>query len=275
MSVAPIRQLKNQVSHFEPFEQDFSYTGDVQSLTIHKSGLYKLEVWGASSSAYREQYAGFYGAGGGGGYSAGYKYLRAGTKLDIVVGGKEGYNGGQKSWGRNTSGDWYWGASGGATHIATYNSNYNGLLKSYVDSTTASEYVHIVAGGGGCPSSYYGNGGCGGGTSGTAGTNGFTPHTPSTPGTQNTGYAFGEGEVGITHPGDNNATLIIGSGGGGWYGGGRGLDGSYQSGGAGGSGYIGGVPEITYKGVTYSPSTQTGSGTYEMTNGKAKITRIA
>ena len=65
--------------------------------------------------------------------------------------------------------------------------------------------------------------------------------------------------------------------GGGWYGGGAGYCGYNQdelagvSGGGGGSGYIGGVPTITFNGQTYSPSTTAGANS---DLGRATITLL-
>ncbi len=60
--------------------------------------------------------------------------------------------------------------------------------------------------------------------------------------------------------------FYAGGGGGGWYGGNTG---GQEGAGGGGSGYIGGTPAITYRGVTYEPSTVNG---YNNGNGAAVIT---
>ena len=69
--------------------------------------------------------------------------------------------------------------------------------------------------------------------------------------------------------GTGNATLTSGTFGQGSSAGGGGYYGGTNSG--GGSGWIGGVPKITYKGVTYSPSTTAGVNSG---NGKARITFV-
>lgn len=244
-------------SNFVAFEKSFAYTGGVQSLTIPYNGLYLLEVWGARAGQSKDYY-GTKKYGGNGGYSKGYKVFNKGDVVYIVVGQAGGdwvdsnftrtaYNGGGKG---HSSTDINTGSGGGgATHMATV----TGLLSAigYTNFVTNKKGLIVAGGGGGNISAA--TGGAGGGT--TGGGNGG--------GTQTSGYAFGRGE-------DATATgsySEIGGGGGGLYGG-------QKNGPAGGgSGYIGGVPAVTYKGVTYSPSTT--AGQWDGGNGKAKITRIA
>lgn len=268
MSVAPIRQLKNRHG-FQPFEQDFSYTGNVQSFTVPAKGLYKIELWGGSGG---NGYLG--GSGGNGGYTIGYMVANKNDVWYIGVGGRGsnassdtsgarfngGYNGGgyggcdQDGW-NVVSG----GGGGGATHIGLSNN----VLKE-----TSNANILAVAGGGGAGIRAYDvgdhsvttfNGGSGGGTSG-GNSNGAGADYWGKGGTQSTGNAKGQG---------GNAGYS-GGGGGGYYGGWGGN--SYACGGGGGSGYIGGVPSVTYKGQTYNPSTNNNNNSG---NGKAKITRIA
>ena len=255
----------------------FDYNGvdgnspSVQSFEVPNKGLYKLEVWGAQGGW----------SGGQGGYSTGYVYLKSHDMLSIVVGGAGegdgshayrtgGYNGGGNAL-SNDDNHTRQGSGGGATHIAKSNGNYT-TLSSYGSADVAKDYVLIVAGGGGGKST---NsvlwpsvaGGAGGGVTGESGSAVYESSTlfQGYGGTQTEGggntlnqtkASFGQGADGIAA-----------GGGGGWYGGGNA---SYS--GAGGSGYIGGVPEITYKKTVYSPSTTVGGHTG---NGYAKITLIS
>lgn len=225
--------------------QSYSYTGGVQSFTIPANGIYKLEVWGAKGGA-------IYDNGGKGGYSIGYKALKAGDVLYVCVGGKGssgsstysvngGYNGGGN--GRAAGEDRVGvGGGGGATHIAKGTTN-RGVLANYKNYQNE---VLIVAGGGGGYSyktkttAYNRGGGAGGGTTGGGG-------------------SFGQGY-------DYGAAYANGcpGGGGGWSGGG--------SMGVGGTGYIGGVPTFTVAGVNYPSSTVSGQ---RDGNGYATITYMA
>jgi len=252
--------------------QTFNYTGSMQSFTLTTSGIYKLEVWGARGGTTYGFSNTTYGKGG---YSVGYKILNAGTTLYICVGGMGGYGGwgvsavgGYNGGGNSTAYDsgnpyTYVGGGGGATHIALV----NGTIQS-IGKTTFDQQGLIVAGGGGGNAHFndnnnrsYVGGGNGGGTSGSVGVlvetwgSGAT-YSLGSGGTQSTGYAFGKG-----------GTSSRGSGGGGGYYGG------FSSGagcvGGGGSGWIGGVPSITYGGITYEPSMTNGS---RNSNGVAKLT---
>lgn len=239
---------------FIPYEIDISYTGYIQRVDIPYKGLYKLEVWGAKGG---DAYS--VAVGGNGGYSVGYKVFEQGQTLFIVCGGvgskppittnaitSGGYNGGGNA--QNDGADYKPGSGGGATHIGTENK----LLTAYTlaEFDTEGKGLIIAGGGGGgwvrhnqYPN-YATNGGAGGGT-GTL-----------------LSSTFGQG-------GNGSATgLNCGAGGGGGYYGGAGRYGN----GGGGSGFIGNMPQITYKGVIYTPSTTDGVNN---TNGKAKITRIA
>lgn len=235
----------------ENTSQSFSYTGGVQSFTIPYDGLYKLEVWGAK---------GYSTAGGNGGYSYGYKEFKKGTVLYICCGGNNNqydanYNGGGKG---NSKGPGY--SGGGATHIA--------LVTGTIASIGVTNFVTnkkglIVAGGGG-GGRYVGDearaGGAGGGTTGGMGAyNGGTGNggTQTAGGNSKTDGSFGTGA---------NSTGYGPGGGGGLYGGG-----GEHSGAGGGSGYIGGVPAVTFKDTSYSPYTQQGGNSGA---GKATITFV-
>ena len=203
-------------------------------------------MWGAQGG----------GGAGKGGYSLGNKSLNSSYNLYICVGskggkisginaGSGGYNGGGSGGKGHANYGGYGG--GGATHIAI--TTNRGELKNYVNSKSE---ILIVAGGGvGLGVNAQGNG-HGGGTNGNStqscGWKGDGIYSISG-GTQTTGYAFGQGQSGITNTvGGNCGEEGVGGGGGGWYGGfasqvngGHGSDCS----GAGGSGYIGGVTNGT------------------------------
>ena len=245
----------------EPFSVDFAYTGTVQEYVVPVTGLYKLEAWGGQGNRnfVHKNYTSY---GGKGGYSVGYATFKKGTVLYIACGGQGsvngvgGFNGGGS--GKIYQGDSYCGGGGGATHIAKVTDLLSKIGKENFDKNGL-----IVAGGGGGAFPYNngnGYGGSGGGINGGNGTSGWDPaQWIGTGGTQTSGYAFGTGG-----PASSNAGY--GCSGGGYYGGMP----SY-SGGGGGSGWLGGVPEITYNGTTYTPSTSNGANTG---NGKAKISYI-
>lgn len=231
----------------------FGYTGRLESFTVLFSGLYKLEVWGAQGG-YSEP-----AKGGLGGYSCGYIILQKGTTLTINVGINSNHTAGkQRNYTENDV-------------IGIQTIGAGGALTSILKNTG----VILIAGGGGGATSGYTNrqevfsyvGGSGGGLAGGSGTGGPYTRTVSTGGTQG-----GNG---------TDATLLYGSNpsyggaGGGYYRGGQGILGSDRPyatvSGGGGSGYTGGIPAITYRGKTYSPSM---SGGVNSGNGSAKITII-
>ena len=249
--------------------QSYAYTGGMQSFTAPQKGIYKLEVYGAQGGG---------GSGGLGGYSYGHVLLEKGAVLYICC-GQEGveastattYNGGgggksqyfdlTPNYKPTRTGS----SGGGATHIATRSGTLAAL-----GSTSG---LLIAAGGGGgaaagdgLTSGGFGSGGTGGGTSGGSGigSSGWT----TAGGTQTSGYAFGQGATGINAWADydgnaNYACNAAGGGGGGLYGGTvspsvNNHEPSSKSGGGGGSGYIGGVPSLTYFGTTYGSGTSNG-----------------
>ena len=218
------------------FEKLFSYSNQVQSVTIDVEGYYKLETWGAQGGV-DTTYQGGYG-----GYSIGYVYINPSTTLYITVGGaggyckgtsctaSGGYNGGGacKAYSDSAS---TCGGGGGATHVATS----SGVLSSLSGNKGN---ILIVAGGGGggnlCNTCCnYASGGSGGGATAQGAVNTGAPHfsanggTGATGGTQTSGYAFGQGQGGTS-------SMIVGAGGG-YYGG----KSSTINGAGGGSGYIG------------------------------------
>jgi len=235
-----------------------SYSGDIQSYTVPKSGTYKLEVWGGQGGNVTQTNINTLKSGGGkGGYSQGEIVLTAGQILYIGCGGEGtfasfathtvstlagGYNGGGDG---GITGGFPWNhraSGGGATHIAL--GSNRGVLANY---ESYKSEILIVAGGGGGGStrkgyggdgSYYeylwASGGFGGGIEGGSGA-GFTDD-----GTNNV-YSYGTQTEG-GHYGTNAGHIAgfgrgLSGGGGGWYGG-YGTD-SWAAG--GGSGYIDGL----------------------------------
>ena len=207
------------------------HTGSVQQFVTPKSGVYKIEVWGAQGGP--SEYKGALG-----GYSEGTINVDNNFVFNICVGGMGrkskiwptidntdgGYNGG----GYGTSG------GGGATHIASTN---RGLLKNY--ESYKNEVLIVAGGGGGCDSDGDNLLGIGGGIQG--GTGSLYNTVPSlTPGGGGSQASGGTGIVGSFGQGGNSGVSgqdSSGAGGGGWYGGGGAT--SYAASGGGGSGHIG------------------------------------
>ena len=241
---------------------NFDYTGAEQTFIAPVSGIYKLETWGAQGGSVDENYTG-----GLGGYSHGYLMLSINQKNFIYVGGSGasnnpnpekvlgGYNGGGAGY-SNFDGHIV-SSGGGATHISLH----DGLLnKQY----TNIEKLILVSGGGGgsyIDYNYKGSGGSGGGYKGTVSkdfSSSRENQLSSEAGTQINGGHWGRhytstydglsdksngnfGQGGYIDAISSIDTIIVG-GGAGYYGGGA----SYQSAGAGGSGYIGN-PLLTNK----------------------------
>ena len=258
-----VDQDLNLVADFK-IEEEYSYTGIIETWEAPISGNYYLQVWGAQG-----------GSGGGlGGYSDGYMWLDQGTTLYICVGGKGsdrianratsvpgGYNGGGAGGGGYTGwtgGTAYSGGSGGgATHIATVTGTLSDIGESNLDK------ILIVAGGGGGSCTAGGTSGAGGGLEGGQASTFNNPNwVYADGGTQTTGYAFGQGQDGRTSTGayswgvDGN-----GGGGGGLYGGYAYTEVSSYTmcNGGGGSGYTGNLLD---------PYTNSGRNSG---NGRAKI----
>ena len=227
---------------------EFKYTGDEQKAVVSKSGIYKLEVWGAGGGTMSK--AANHGIGGYGGYSYGYINLNEKDNIYVNVGGsgvssdlsdyagtKGGYNGG----GSGGSGIGHVGGAGGggATHMATK----SGLLSS-LESDKSSILIVAGSGGGG---STWGSPGHGGGYKGTdtpvvKDQNGTTFSYRATGGAQ-TGDSslFGLGQSATDRAtGHDWGAEGKGGGGAGYYGGQAiQVDGVHTDcAGAGGSGYI-------------------------------------
>ena len=209
----------------------YDYTGKEQVFSVPVSGIYKLEVWGASGGCSLTNGTTTCNDIGYGGYSTAMTSLNRNSSLYTNVGGKGtngslgknapgGYNGGgYGTWDNND--DETSGGGGGATHIAT-SSGLLSTLKNNIDN------ILIVAGGGGGKSFTYAAG-SGGGFNG-----GILSTTNQSEVSQTKGYSFGQGQ---------NASGVadqdgVGGGGGGFYGGYM-NNVAKKSSGSGGSGYIG------------------------------------
>ena len=217
----------------------------MQEFTAPVDGVYKLEVWGAQGGYKEADYRG-----GKGGYSIGYKNFSASNNLYVcvgskgngysgVTGGNGGYNGGGKG-GNGSPVNYYFvggGGGGGATHIAISD---RGVLKNYKD---YQQELLLVAGGGGGGAANVSKFGVGGGLNGGNAYSNNDVYT-ITGASQNTGYAFGQGQDGISKTRSPNCGAEgNGGGGGGFYGGPASQETEEFSdcGGAGGSGYVGSV----------------------------------
>ena len=229
--------------------QSFDYTGDVQEFIVPKTGIYKLETWGAQGGSGSSTFYGGYGA-----YSTGLVFLEKGETVYVNVGGQGsqksgsnggagGYNGGGAG-GNGTSGYSGGNGGGGATHIATK----SGLLQSLENNKKS---ILIVSGGGGgysghdSTANYVGSGG------GKSGTNSSMANGAD----QSSGYAFGLGQNGRSSSGLVDRGAEGNGGGGGGYYGGRSTTATgavTNSSGSGGSGYIGNELLTDKKMVMYS-----------------------
>lgn len=222
----------------------------IEKYIIPISGLYRIIAYGALNDSNDDTDTNAYG-----GISEGYKLLRAGTTLYIGCGHiKSTFNGGGLGINGGSNGS-------GATHVALK----DGTLASLVNDKESVLLVAGGAGGGGGNNNYIG--GSGGGESGTSGSgttgSGGYGHIQGLGGlgglggNQNTGAGFGQGSSATS----SEAGGAGGGGGGGWYGGygGAASGGGQRAAGGGGSGYIGGVPSITFNGRTYNPTMRTGA----------------
>ena len=215
----------------------FPYTGSSSIYTIHRTGSYKLEVWGAQGGS-GDNNNGKVKEGGKGGYSRGVIYLSKETVLYIYPGGQGnkgrdsdtvphqgGFNGGGASYGSNGGR----GSGGGASDIRVGNDSLYARV--------------IVAGGGSGGWTYSGeiyDSNAGGGNEGE--TSYASSESRASGGTQiSGGSGYGETHAGWSiasfglgggREADCQNNLTICGGGGGWYGGGAG------NGAGGGSGWV-------------------------------------
>lgn len=254
--------------------QDYSYTSGIQSFTAPFGGLYLFQLWGASGGGYTNR-----SSGGAGGYVYGYKQMSAGDTLYLCVGGaggtgsdtasrvaSGGYNGGGSGGRFASTGIGSGGGGGGATSLSTVYATIAGNVGACL----------LIAGGGG-GGGQTASGGIGGGYSslngGVAGDSNTGVPTPTSAGywyyASGNYYIYsgvGQGLSGYPVSYNGPSFQLNGGGGGGRYGG---STGQYK-GGTGGSGYIGGLPTITFNGKTYS----SGYGGTQNGNGKARVTFV-
>lgn len=282
---------------------DFELINGTQVFVAPKSGLYKLEVWGAQGGDdfFTTGGSSATGTGGKGGYSTVTVSLIGGgvsgvlgQPLFITVGSQpsKSYNyqananeavtrfsspGGFNGGGYGANG----GASGGGATFITTTYNSNGLLMNY---TSNKNDILVVAGGGGggivnsmhtCP------GGAGGGANGK---DGFESMSSSSQCSASSQYR-GRGGTSAGSPaysdelkggfGLGGTGYGSGAGGGGYYGGSGGY-GSSVSGG-GGSGYIssdGAEDQYTYDGTMQFKDPDGTTVTGHAGNGYARITYL-
>ena len=250
----------------------YDYTGDYQTFYAYKSGVYKLETWGAQG--------GDRGAsnGGKGGYTSGEIYLNKGEMLYIYVGGNgnnhNGYNGGgyipETCYSDATCVRPVKAFGGGATDIR--------LVPGTWDNTDGLNSRIMVAGGGGSVGAYGNTGGAGGLTGGSSSGYGSGGVGASITAAGSYRASFGKGGNGLSASGG-----YAGSGGGGFFGGGGANPdggGDDDRGGGGGSSFAWSNTTKTSVPSSYNVSEKyfINAATYtsgaNSGDGKAKITLI-
>jgi hypothetical protein len=293
-----------------PIIYTYSYTGNYQTLTITRTGNYKIELWGASGAVEPD-----YPNNGKGAYTKGEIHLNAGQVLYVYVGQT-----GDKTRTWKFNGGAYGGlpgsshSGGGATDIRLTSGTWD-------DTTSLRSRIMVSAGGGGAAGlgaynnagqggfggaltglsgTYYsGNGAAGFGLGGTQTAGGAAgANTYSGTGTNYAG-SFGKGGQSESTSSNNGS----GGGGGGYYGGGAGgavAQNGQGNGAGGGSSFISGYTGCNaidvngvhtgqsnhYSGLVFTSTVMTAGnatmptldGTSTMTgnkgNGYAKITFI-
>ncbi|MDR2156707.1 MAG: DUF5011 domain-containing protein, partial [Clostridiales Family XIII bacterium] len=197
---------------------EYGFTGNVQTFTATRNGVYRFECWGAGAAPVGNANS------GKGAYTSGEIWMRAGDTIYIYVGGNtSAFNGSAKS-GRGNF-------SGGSTDIR--------LSKTAWNDTIGLRSRIMVAAGGGTYGATNKPGGFGGGLTGQA--RGESYGSGGEGGGQTAGGAragFGFGGSGLAQSGGYG-----GAGGGGYYGGGGATpDGSGDDdrGGGGGSSFVSG-----------------------------------
>lgn len=209
-------------------EIHYYYTNSYQLFTPANTGMYQIELWGASG-----------GLDGKGAYTKGQIELQTGQNVYIYVGGmpsstEGGYNGGGSSY----SGTIYYEyGGGGATDVRIVKGLWNDIY-------SLKSRIMVAAGGGGTKESL--SGGYGGALTGGSGLASNATYSLATGGSQTSGGlkaystntvqgfngSFGKG---------GNSNSIASAGGGGYYGGGSGYYASSNNyTGAGGSSFISG-----------------------------------
>lgn len=223
---------------------DYYYTGSYQIFTPANTGIYQIELWGATG-----------GDNGKGAYTKGQIELQTGQNLYVYVGGMPtstsgGYNGGGSSYSGTT---YYESGGGGATDARIVKGLWDNIY-------SLRSRIIIAAGGGGTKEGL--SGGYGGTLTGGPGVGTVTTYPRAGGGLQTSGGlksyptntsqgfdgSFGKG-------GNSDATAS--AGGGGYYGGGSGYyTTTYNYSGGGGSSFISG-----YTGCNAINENGTSSGT--------------
>ena len=228
----------------------YGYTGNYREFKAEEEGIYKIELWGAQGGGVNAEAIGLSkNYGGKGAYTTGRIELEKDEKLYIYV-GNYGYapdnlntpfNGGgapdtkNTKWLRSHLGEF---SGGGATDIRFFGKNKvptTDELKWDSEIGLASR-IMVAAGGGGGNNGDGSSGGVGGTLNGGITYDNNDKTKPVSTPTQITGNKFGIGQESGLYP--NNHGADTGAGGGGYWGGYRGL--STASGGSGGSSYISG-----------------------------------
>ena len=220
----------------------YGFTGQAQEFTSPEDGTYKIELWGAQGGGVDNNY------GGKGAYTTGRIKLEKDEKLYIYVGNygympdnlTKPFNGGGApdttgNWPRSHRGEF---SGGGATDIRFFGKNKvpttDGLK--WDSEIGLASRIMVAAGGGGGNNGDGSSGGVGGTLNGGVTYDNNDKTKPVSIPTQITGNKFGIGQESGLYP--NNHGADTGAGGGGYWGGFRGL--STASGGSGGSSYISG-----------------------------------
>lgn len=102
---------------------DFDYTGTIQTFTAPETGIYQIESWGAQGA----------GNGGYGGYSVGEVLLEKDEVVYVVVGGQNGYNGGDTLAWDGSEIDIMWSGDDNRMTVQIYNSHI--VFKMYIENS--------------------------------------------------------------------------------------------------------------------------------------------
>ena len=234
---------ENECKHFDAtvrpytnYTANFSYSGQMKSISTPMKCDYTMECWGAGGGKGLVDGVSFTNGPGKGGYTYGEISLSASINLYVYVGGKGGdmlYNSSTKKTYQDAPGGWNGGGlgaydrsdddgdggGGGATDIRL--STNDASASTWNDFTSLKSRI-MVAGGGGGGGYRVQHGGCGGNTTGGSAwyqESGQSKVTVTTinPGSQTSGYKFGQGQDGRNNPSVKNNTSA--GGGGGYYGG--------------------------------------------------------
>ena len=193
-------------------ESDYTYAPNEQSVSISKSGKYKIELWGAGKSGY-------------GAYTSGNINLEEGDNLYLYLGSlNSAFNGGGNC-GGNSCED-----GSGATDIRLVSGAWN-------NATSLGSRIMVAGGGGGF--NPWSSGYKGGNAGGLIGYNGNGDQSPN-PGNQIAGGSASANDYSGSFGRGGRGEKWGGGGGAGWYGGAGGRNSGTGNGGAGGSSYISG-----------------------------------